>query len=205
MKLTLKESFVLAEARDPSLKYSAKEVKKKIEKIVVQLEGNKSGVMTKLAKAYFELDKSIKSLEEERDELNKKLKAEVEGLFDAEDIIYTRIVETCTFIATLNKVSAPKDKVEVNYEKIIEELTKLVPAELTANVDEIRKTYTTISKVEPKSPGFKTEPKLESLAEGVADVYKKVKQLVGSLIKSITRWAISYDKKLAKLKLAAGA
>lgn len=202
MKLTLKESFVLAEARDPNLKYTAKEVKKVIDKVTVQLEGNKSGTMTKLAKEYFNLDKSIKKMEIEREELNKKLKAEVENLFDAEDIIYTRIVETCSFVATLNKISKPKDKVEVDYTKIIEELTKLIPEELRVKVDEITATYTTISKTEPRSPAFKTEPK--DLEEGIGDVFKKIKQLVGALIKSVTRWAVAYDKKLAKLKLEAG-
>jgi len=210
MKLTLKESIVLAEARDPNLKYTAKEAKKVIDKVTVELTSHQSGSMTKLAKEYFQLDKSIKKMESEREKLNAHLKDEVEALFDAEDIIYTRVVETCSFIATLNKVSKPKPKVEIDYTSIIAELTKMIPEDLRSKVDEITAAYTKITQTEPKSPGFRTEPKesLEraevSLEEGVMDFIKTIKKIVGSLVKSVAKWAVSYDKKLTKLKLEAG-
>lgn len=203
MKLTLKESMVLAEARDPKLKYSEKQVKGAIDRVTVELEKQKSSAMTKLAQRYFKLDLALKRLSEERDKVNKEMKETVQGLFDATDIVYTRVVETCSFTMTLAKQAQAQEKIDYDFQKVAEELAKLIPDELQAQVDAIMEAHKKVTVTQPRSPAFTVKPKgiKENLTEGVLETLTK---LIGSVLKKITNWATGYDKKLAKLKKMAG-
>lgn len=224
MKLTLKESMVLDEARDPKLKYTEKQVKGAVDRVIVELEKQRSSAMTKLAQRYFKLDLALKKLQDERDKVNAEMKETVQGLFEATDIVYTRVVDTCSFTMTLAKQSLPKEKVEYDFEKIAEDLAKLIPDELQSKVDEIVEAHKKVSVTQPKSPAFTVKPKINEGVQGepgydiemdnnsyayskkssLGDKIKAAIKIVGSLVKKVTGWAVSYDKKLAKLKKDAG-
>ena len=65
--------------------------------------------------------------------------------------------------------------------------------------------YTKIIEMEPKSPALTVKPNVkESLTEGIVDFGKKVLKSLTMLGKSLARWAVGYDKKLAVLKKKAG-
>jgi hypothetical protein len=140
------------------------------------------------------------------------MKDTVQGLFDAEDVIYTRVVETSSFVLTLAKQSAKgEDKITYDFQKVAEELAKMIPDELQAKVDEIMETYKKVVPAIVRSPSFTAKPKdgtkfsdKGKLQEGVIDAMKNVIKLVMNLTKSVTKWAVSYDKKLAALKKLAG-
>lgn len=206
-KTTFRETLVLSEARRENLKYTEKVVKNKIDRVIAEVSGNESGVLTRLAARYERLEKAIKRMGEKRSEINEQLKDKVTDLFNAEDIVFTRVVETTSFTMTLSKLVKGADqdpKTVVNYEEIAKELAKLIPDELQAKVDEITALYTQVSIAADKSPALRIKGKVdESLNEGVLDIIKGVAAKLMKFAKSAASWAVGYDKKLAALKLKA--
>ena len=204
MKTTFKETIILAEARNPDLKYSEKVVKNKIDRVTVELAGNPSGVMSRLTSRYDRLDKAIKTMSVKRNEMNEQIKETVTDLFNAEDIVLTRVVETVSFTLTLSKLvkSAEQNpKIVVNYEEIAKELAKLIPEELQAKVEEITKMYTEVSIAADKSPALRIKNKNdEKLDEGIIDSIRGLANKVIKWVKRTASWAAKYDKKLSALK-----
>ncbi|MEM2159596.1 MAG: hypothetical protein QXN55_01425 [Candidatus Nitrosotenuis sp.] len=194
MKLT--DIVVLAEARDPELKYTEKKVKDKIDRVIVTLEGNQSGKFTKLAKRYKILQRALAVLTEKQGELNTQIKDQALEFFNAEDEVLTRVVETVSLTITVSKKTAVTST-KIDYDAVIAQLTEMVP-ELKTKIDELIAANTEIKKTE-KSPSLRTE-----LKEGVAEWIRQVKQITKNLFKSMKLWGKSYDKKLALLNKQLG-
>lgn len=203
-KLTFRESMVLTEGRREDLTYTDKVVKNQIDRVTTVLSGNDSGAFTRLAARFDRLATAIERMAKKRDEIHGDLKTKVTELFNAEDVIYTRVVETAQFTMTLAKAPPPKpedNKKVVNYEKIAEELAKLVSSDLEEQVKNIYEQYTSISIAKPKDPALRVVKKVdESITEGVVDKLKSIMAKGAKFMKDIARWAVSYDKKLAALK-----
>jgi hypothetical protein len=207
MKTTFKETIVLSEARNPDLTYSEKVVKNKIDRVTVELAGNPSGVMSRLTSRYDRLDKAIKTMTVKRNEMNEQIKENVTELFNAEDIVLTRVVETISFTLTLSKLvksSEQNPKTTVDYEAIAKELAKLIPEELQEQVEAITKMYTEVTIAADKSPALRIKNKNDKLDEGLMDSIKGLANKVVKWAKSMASWAVGYDKKLAALKAKAG-
>lgn len=207
-KMTFRETLVLSEARREDLKYTDKVVKNKVDRVIVELSGSDSATMTKLAGRFERLEKALKTMATKRDELKDQLKEKVTDLFNSDDVIYTRVVETTSFTMTLSKLvkSSEQDpKVVVNYEKIAEELAKLIPAELQAQVEAVTKMYTEVSIAADKAPALRVKSKVdESLNEGILDMIKGMAAKVAKWVKGMATWAVGYDRKLNALKQKAG-
>jgi len=206
--LSLKEHLLIAEAdeqrkRRSDLTYTEKEVKKQIERVIVELNGSESGQLTRLASRYDRLNKAIKVMGEKKDELNADIKAKVEDLFAAEDIVLTRVIETCSFTLTVSKRAKVPEKVAVDYEAIAKALAELISDELQPQVDEILKTFTTITPMPDKSPALQVKAKVN---EGfIGDLKASIISLIKKTIKKVASWAPKFDKKLATLKKLAEA
>lgn len=206
--LTFKEQQVLLEARDPKLTYKTKtkgkDAAKVIDKVILELEGNQSGVMSKLTSRYHRLDKAVKLMAEKKLELNAKIKDTVEGLFDAEDVLYTRIVETVSMTITLSKAEkaeTKQPKIVVDYKAIVQALSEMSD-ELAEKVKEVTMLYTVSVPPEDTPVALRVKSKLE---EGVmVDGWKKFKSLLTKSVKSLTSWALKYDKKILAIKKMAG-
>lgn len=191
---------IITEARNPKLKYTDKVVKDKLERVTVTLESTDSATMSRLAKRYVRLETSLKAMQEKRNEMNAKLKGVVEGMFDPEDAVVTRVVETVSFSLTMAKEVAkdiPESK-KLDYEAIAKELIKLIPEELQSKVQEITDTYTKIIPASTKA-GVKSLS-VSPLEEGVVDVAKKAMRALVSRSRQFIQWATGYDKKLSKLE-----
>lgn len=188
---------ILLEDRRSDLNYKEKLVKGQIDRVTVELEAHESATMTKLASRYFSIDKTIKKLMEVKDKMNAGVKERAEALFNAEDIVLTRVVETVSFGLTLSKqMQVAESTVErVNYEKIAKELMALISEDLKPQVDAIIKEATTktVIPASTKSPGLRITPKNEGF---VGDAVNKFKELV----LRFKNWAKNYDKKLNQLK-----
>jgi len=198
--LTFKEHLSLLEARQPGVKYTEKQAKGVIERVTASLTGSDSANMTKLAKRYARLEVSMKAMKEQHEALNTKLKGDVQGLFDAEDIIYTRVVETAQFTLTMVKeVQKTETTTEVDYKSIVAALSALVSDDLQGKVEEIIAQYSKI--IPPKPPIKKLSVSKEVVKEGFLDTLKNVAM---RLMKSLTSWGESYDSKLDALKKKAG-
>lgn len=162
--LTFKEHLFLLEARDPAKVYTEKEVKNVLDRVSVALAGTESGVMTKLAKRYARLEASMKAMEEKHKELNERLKGDVQGFFDAEDVVLTRVVETAQFTLTMAKeIKKTESTSKVDHAKILADLVKLIPEELQKQVEELTTKYTKI--VPPTEPVKKLSVSKEVVKE----------------------------------------
>jgi hypothetical protein len=204
----MKVNEILAEARQKGVTYTEKKAKGVIDKVIATLSGTQSASLTKLAKRYARLEASLKAMKDKHDELNTKLKNEVQDLFEAEEVVYTRVVETAQFTLTMAKEiqKEPEKTTKVDYEKIIAALTVLIPDELQSKVDTIVEKYTTITEVPAKPPAKKLSVSKEvgaapPVVEGLLDNLKKK---FASFVQSIRSWGDRYDKKLSRLKQQAG-
>lgn len=201
--LTLKEFLVLNEARQSGVKYTEKQVKNVVDRVTATLSGSQAGSMTKIAKRYARLEVSLKALKEKHTELNNQIKGQFVELFDAEDVVLTRVVETSQFTLTMAKeIQKTEGTTEVDYESIVKALSALIDDDLQPAVEKIVAKFT--KAIPPKAPIKKLSVSkeigggvVESLNEGFLDTLK-------SWFKSVMSWAVRYDKKLNALKAKAG-
>ena len=177
----------LNEVRDSTKVYTEKKVKDKIDKVTLELKDNDSGKFTKLIKEYAKLKESISDLEIRQKELNTKIKAETEELFDAEDVIYTRVIDTVSATLSLSKKTVVTTT-KVDYQKIIDSISELVP-ELTDKINLLIEANTKISTAE-RSPALRVDLK-EGFLDWIKSLYTKIKS-----------WCLSYDKKLDAINSA---
>ena len=193
--LTFKEHLFLYEARQAGVKYSEKQVKGVLDRVTATLAGSDAANMTKLAKRYARLEASMKAMKEKHDELNARLKGDVADLFEAEEVVLTRVVETAQFTLTLAKEIKKADTTEVDYASIIAALSALIPDELQAKVEAITAKYTKV--VPAKDPIKRLSVSKEVVKEGLWDWVK-------GFMASIMSWAARYDAKLDRLREKAG-
>lgn len=201
--MLLRHLEILSEARDPELKYTSKLVKNKLDRVTVELNGNKSGVMSRLTSRYARLDKAAKLMKEKRDELNAQMKSVAEDLFEAEDALLTRVVDTISFTITLSKAEKAADKSDtktIDYEAIVKELSSMVP-ELEEKMKELTEKYTTVKAATDTPVKLTVKQKTN---EGLKDSITSLVKSFSSFVKRITSWGNTYDKKLTALKNKAG-
>lgn len=193
--LTFKEHLFLDEARRGDLKYTEKQVKGALDRVSTALAGTEAANMTKLAKRYARLEVSMKALKEKHDELNQRLKGEVSELFNAEDVVLTRVVETAQFTLTMAKEIKKADTTEVDYASIVTALSALISEDLQPAVEKIIEKFT--KTVPAKEPAKRLTVSKEIMNEGLLDT---IKRMAASFLKSIKSWAARYDTKLQKLE-----
>ncbi len=195
---------LLLEARDPSLTYTPKKVGKTIKGVILSLEKQQASAFTKLTRAYVKLESAIEILEERRNSLNKQMKEDFEGLFDPEDALLTRIVETAGVTVQLSARSEAKEKVtdKTDYKAIVNALLELVDGDLLAKAEEIVNQYQVIERtiVEPKSPAL-TVKRDAKLNESLLDSLKTtISKQVVKIKREFERWSKVFDKKLSKIQ-----
>lgn len=170
----------LLEGRRPDLEYKDSE-----KEVIAKLASYDSQSYTKLAQKV----ERIRILKEEMKRLEEEVKQEtrdnIGDLFDAEDAVKTRIVETMSFILTLSK--DPKATETPKYKEILNELTNHLTPELIEVLEGLKKQMVTITQ---KSPSLSIKP----ISEGfVGSLFARMKN-------AVLNWGQRYDQKLDKLK-----
>jgi hypothetical protein len=195
--MILVELLSIMEARKAELSYEEKKVKGALDRVILSLQGNQSGKFTKLISNYKKIQKAVEALAKKQGELNAHLKEEVEDLFDAEDEVYTRVVDTISATLTLSKKQSVTTT-KIDYEAILAKITELQP-ELEEKIKELTTEFTKVTTAE-KSPALRTMIKeAESLEEGLKELAKYVKDIAKAALSAIKGWGKSYDKKLEKI------
>jgi len=174
--------------RREDVEYEEKLKKGEVDRLIATLEKQKSSAATKLAKRYKELDNLTKELKEKKDALNVEMTKYTEDFFDAEDEIYTRVVDTVSVTMTLAKATERK---QTNYEALLEDIYELVP-DLTDKIKVLKDNYTKISKIKPK---FSVKLKEENMVDRLKNALKSFKN-------KIMNWGKKYDSELDKIKKA---
>lgn len=145
----------LNEARAPNISYKESKTKGLVTKVVADLTGKESEKFTKLINRYGQLKRAIETLEERQKLENEKIKNAVADLFDAEDEVLTKVVDTCSATLTLSKKTITESN-RVDYDKVLSAITAMVP-ELESKIKEIVTAHTTTVKAE-KSPALRITP-----------------------------------------------
>lgn len=199
----MKVTELINEARNPVLNYLEKKAKDIVVRVTVFLTGNESSAATRLAKRFVRLDQAMKQQIKLRDAANADAKKLFEELFDAEDEILTRVIETASVTMTLSKAVRGKDKpnvITVDFEAAYRELAEMVLG-LTEQKEKLNKKIEAIlAKHTTSTPARDTPAKLTTdvkLDEGIMDTLKK---MVNTVVESIKNWATGYDKKLDAFK-----
>lgn len=170
----------LFEGRNPELDYEDSETQ-----VIARLQSYKSQSYTKLAQKVNrikELKDEVKALEEE---VKQETRENINDLFDAEDAVKTRIVETMSFILTLSK--NPKATETPKYKDILNELTNHLTPELINVLEGLKKQMVTVTQ---KEPSLKIQP----ISEGfIGSMFARLKR-------AVLGWGQRYDQKLNQLK-----
>lgn len=192
----MKFAELLNEERQKDLVYKEKQVKNVLDRVTVELSGNYSGAMSRLTTRYTRLDKQAKLMTERRNDLNAQMKDVAQRLFDAEDEVLTRVVETVSYSIMLTKAekAATKDpKKTVDYSAIVKELGKLLP-ELSEQITALTEKYTEIAEAKDTPTMLKVKSKVDESIIGRAWGW------VRTFAENVKSWARKYDDKLAELK-----
>ena len=185
----------LVEDRQKEWKYTEKRVKGALNKVTLELEGSDSGAMSRLMTRYKRLDRQWKLMEERRNEVNRQVKDVADRIFDAEDALATRVIETVSYTVMLTKATPASEKEatpQTDYESAFAELSRLVP-ELEEKAKEILAKYTELVPPKDTPSALKYTPKLE---EGVSDVVKGWLSKAKTFVKEFLGWGRTYDAKL---------
>jgi|APSaa5957512576_1039674.scaffolds.fasta_scaffold28876_2 hypothetical protein len=196
---SIRNDLELLEARRPDLKYKEAKVQGAISKVTVNLESYESGVYTKLAQRYRQLDEETKRLTQARDGLNREVTDRILSYFDAEDEVLTRVMDTVSMTLTLSKKTTAHPKPTIAHAKMMltlpEELMEatdfitedMLPSLIKA-IELITAKYTTIKEPYEKKPAL-SKPKFKE------SVMEESDRLIGMLDRFVKR----YDSKLAHL------
>lgn len=186
---------VISEARNPNLTYTQKEVSGKLDRVIVELSGRESEKFTKLAKSFKRTKTQIERLVKVQDALNAEVKKEAIDLFDAQDEVMTRVVNTVSLGITISKKPEVKDTIKTDWEQVAKGIMALTP-ELDDKIKELIEQFTTIKAGVPKDVSLRVDIK-----EGViSDAFGKLLGKLKSFLNTIKSWGSSYDSKLEKLK-----
>jgi hypothetical protein len=191
-------------SRKKNLKYTELEIKGKVERITVQLEGKQSEKFTKVAKRYKQLQRLVNTLKEKQDALNADIRENLLEYFDEKDKVYTRMVETISLTAALSKEVASGENVD--HEKIVNDLVagiiKLQP-KLEKQINELLDVVTKAATTPKKTAAAKLTVKVE---EGkIADAWNAVKGYIASALSRLRNMGKEYDAELNALKKQAAA
>jgi chromatin segregation and condensation protein Rec8/ScpA/Scc1 (kleisin family) len=180
MENNLRQLINIIEGRNPDIQYQDKEGE-----VIAMLQSYDSQSYTKLAqkvKRIEQLKEEIKALE---DEVKQSTRDDITDLFDAEDAVKTRVVQTMSFILTLSK--DPVATKTPKYKDILAALSNHLTPELIKVLEGLKEQMVTVTQ---KSPSLKIRP----LDEGF------VNSLFARLKMAIMNWASRYDQKLAQLQ-----
>jgi hypothetical protein len=178
-------------------------VEKVLDRVVANLKSHQAGAFSRLTARYERLDKVMKNMIKARDDVNDKVRGELEELFDAEDEVLTRVVQTASWTITLSKFVAGADKppkITKEYEDIIKGLMELIDEELVPKAEEIIKAFTKALPADDTPTKLTVKPvgdKAEDLSEGLL---KQAKIWLSNFVSKMKSWCKSYDRKLADLK-----
>ena len=161
------------------------------DKVTATVSSHNSAVYTKLAQKVLRMEELEKEIKQLRSEVKEDVRIYVADLFEAEDNVRTRVVDTIKFILTLSK--NPKETETVQYAKVLKELEKHLTPNLLHMLMNIKAQFTSIVQ---KSPSLKIASKDESINEGVSD---NLKAYTRKFLQFIQNWGEKYDRKLSAL------
>lgn len=183
----------LMEAREignPDVEYdtSGKTKTGPIDRVTAKVSGNISGKFTRLMQKLQRIEVLSEELDRTKEEVKQSSKEDVAGLFDVEDAVLTRVIETKSVILTMSKDPAQGNTVA--YAKILKELEEHLTPELMAVLAKLTEANTKLGAEKSPTLKYKARELDEDIEEyDVDDVVAKVKW-----------WLPKFDAKLEEIK-----
>lgn len=156
-------------------------------KVTAQLASHISGKYTKLMQNMDQIATLSAQLEELKEQVKQQRREDVADLFDADDAVLTRVVETKSVVFTLSK--DPKATEAPKYKVILEELEKKLTPDLIKVLTALKAEHVTITQKEP------------SLKYAAKDVDESVGS-TSVLASKVFNWLPKFDARLAAIKNA---
>lgn len=193
--MTLFESDYQPPNDDENISYETSKKGNDIDKIIATLSRSKSAEFTKLAKKIQEakeLSDKVKKLEAE---IKGEAKEAIASLFNVEDEVYTRVVETAKFSLKLSKI--PEPTVTVKYASVIKELRNHLSSDLINILDNLEYKFRSVTQ---KSPTLSFSPKTESMSEDPSNFFDKLKDYSDRYANAVNKVLLNFDSKLDDLE-----
>ena len=160
-------------------------------KITATLSGPESAKFTRLAKKYKILDMIAKRAAERRDKLNEETREKVQGLFDVEDAVLTRYVETVSLSITLAKATeaSTAETRTVDIDGLLAELYETVDEKLIPVIKELEEKYTKIgTKTTKASPGaLRVKIKEDLSLDGIESYAEQFKSTIMPILDQVSK------------------
>lgn len=174
----------ITEVRNPNFEYEGK-----ADQIAVNLKSYDSASYTKLAQKVLQIAEYADKIAALKEEVKQETRDKIQDLFDAEDEIKTRVVNTLSFIFTLSK--KPKATDTFKYAEIVKELEAHLTPDLLEVLAELKDKYKSVTQ---KEAGLKVKAQVK---EGVLET---IKTMLSSFYDKIVKWAKKFDTDLDDLK-----
>lgn len=189
---------------DANVEYTEKKVKGLLDRVTAKLSGSKSGVFTRLGARYKEIDDEVKRLTDERETLNEQVKGQISALFDAEDEVLTRVIESVSLVATLSKKTPATVKPVETFdtEGFINEIYESLP-ELKEQLDIIRAKYVTLSHVDVPEKDHRLTVKLND-SVNLNESDSRLGEYAELVKRMVSRNLKGYDQRIAAIKAQVG-
>lgn len=185
----------LMEARQPSADISYTDTETSA---TAKLKGKKSSEFTRLATQYDEIMEIERGIKSEKRRISEKLKSSVKDLFDAEDALKTKYVETVSAAISVKKDVEARDEETFDLDGFFEEVYDLLDKEIVSKLLEIREKYINIRKVGAREGGIGTVKIKESIIK--ESFLSNLKDWASDFANRITRRLPIVDKRFNKIK-----
>lgn len=180
------DKFDETRAEHPEISYTDEKLK-----VIAELRSHKSAVYTKLADRLESIDRMEAQIKEYKLEMKAMTREHVADLFDAEDAVKTRVIDTVSFIITLTKTPTPT--VSYQYAKILAELANHLTPELLIILNDLKEKFKSESQREPGISIVRKEVEESVITDKLKHYFAKFKRF-------ILHWAHGYDRRLNALK-----
>jgi hypothetical protein len=190
--------------RDDSFEYkgfkktgTATEDPNQISKVVAVLKTQKAASATRLAAEFIKIKEAKDSIDLLEQEFRDRGRGYVESLFDAEDAVWTRVVETGKVVMQISKAST-RTTIKFDQEGFLAAILKIAP-QLTDKMEKLKKAYTTETTI-PVAAGFKASLQGEGIKEISQKTLEYLKNMGAKFLNYIKSWGSVYDDQLAEIE-----
>jgi transposase len=184
----------LNENRSTDIEYLVKEAKNGGGKVIAELHKQKSGYVNRIVSQYEEIVTELNKLKILKESIDPQIKQYISEIFNDEDKLYTRVIETNRMLITLSKESERKD---FKMDTFLEQLDK---SELTKDmIESVKKMIDTSYKITKVAPSLKGELKKKNEANVVSKLIDWVKGFIHGVNNFINHKSTEMEKKIQML------
>jgi hypothetical protein len=205
----MRKLMMIAEGRqndNPDVSYELSGTTKKntlagiFTKIAAAVTGRTSEKYTKLAKKFQEVDILTKQLGELRDAANEEAKNSIEELFDAEDAMFTRYIDTVSLAITMSKdqEATSSESSDLNVNAFLDDLMALVGNDLQPAVTKLLDQHTKVTTKMRAGQRGRVSVKLPTPVQE-SEMTDKLAAYVSTFAGKVMNFVGRYDSKLAKI------